>query len=125
MKAFGKNLLLKKRNNPISEKEVFCDIIDTLEENMVRLEQLHKLGLDLINYEDSFYIVIESLLQLYYGEWKTEIIQWYLYDRKNWETGEIGMLEWTNEDTNESKEVIVKCSSDLWDVIQEIDSSEN
>jgi len=123
MKTFGKNLSLKKRSNPINEKEVFCDIIDTLEENTLRLEKLYNLGLDLINYEDTFYLVIESLLRMQYGDWKTDIIQWYLYERKDYKTGEIGMLEWSNEETNETKEVTVKCSSDLWDILKEIESS--
>ena len=74
---------------------------------------------DFINYEDSFYLVTETLLRLHYGEWQTDLITWYLYDRKDYDTGEIALMEWTNEDTDETKEVEIKTPGELWDTIQE------
>ena len=120
MKVFGKNISVKKRSTPLNEKEQFCDILEVMEDNMLRLNELFKLGLDFINYEDSFYLVTETLLRLHYGDWQTDLITWYLYDRKDYNTGEIALMEWTNEDTDETKEVEINTPSDLWDAIQEI-----
>ena len=78
-------------------------------------------GIDLNEYNEDYYVVIENLIYLKYGEWKTEIITWYIWERKDIITGEIGLMEWTNDDTEETKEVIIKCAEDLWDVLNEID----
>ena len=30
-------------------------------------------------------------------------------------------MEWSDDKTDEVKEVIIKCSEDLWDILEEID----
>jgi len=125
MKDFGKKLNLKKRINPLNEKDLFCEIIDLYESVAIRGTTLDEgIGINLINYDEDFYIIIENLLFLKYGDWKTEIINWYIWERKDIITGEIGVLEWTNEDTDQTKEVIIKCAEDLWDVLNDIENQE-
>jgi hypothetical protein len=122
MKEFGKNLMIKKKGIPLDEKETFCNIIDLLEETIIRSEKIYdEVNIDMINYEENFYLIIDNLFHLHYGEWKAEIIHWYLWERKDYKTGEIGLLEWTNQDTDETKEVTIKCSEDLWDILKEIE----
>ena len=121
MKELGKYLNIKKRNSLLSEKEMFCDLVDLYESLVLRGDELdEKYSLNLTEYEDDFYLLIENLFYLHYGDWKTEIITWYVWERKNNSTGEIGLLEWTNMETDETKEVIIKCTKDLWDIFKNI-----
>jgi hypothetical protein len=124
MSSFGKNLIIKKRNSPIDEKEMFCGLVDLLENVVLRgQEMFDNYNLNLSEYDDDFYIIIENLLVLNFGEWKTELVLWYVWERKNLE-GEIAPMEWTNEDTNETKTIILKTSEELWNVLQEIEGKE-
>ena len=122
MNAFGKNINIKKRTAPLEEKELFCELVDMYEELAIRSEKLYaEWSLSLQDYEEAFFLTIENLFYLKYGEWKTQIITWYIWERKDIETDEIGLLEWTNEDTEETHEVILKCSEDLWDILKQIE----
>ena len=121
MSNFGKNLIIKKRNSPIDEKEMFCGLVDLLENVVLRgQEMFDNYNLNLSEYDEDFYIIIENLLVLNFGEWKTELVLWYVWERKNPE-GEIAPMEWTNEDTDETKTIILKNSEELWNVLQEIE----
>ena len=122
MNSFGKNLNIRKRSAPLEEKELFCELVDMYEELAIRSEKLyHEWSLNLQDYEEAFFLTIENLFYLKYGEWKTAIITWYVWERKDVETGEIGPLEFTNEDTGKTKEIIIKCADDLWSVLLEIE----
>jgi|TARA_R110000744_G_scaffold371891_1_gene483177 hypothetical protein len=122
MQNLGKHLLIKKKISPLHEKDLFCEIVDLYEDIALRGTLLRENnGIDLNEYNEDYYVVIENLIYLKYGEWKTEIITWYIWERKDIITGEIGLMEWTNDDTEETKEVIIKCAEDLWDVLNEID----
>jgi hypothetical protein len=122
MKNLGKHLILKKRLSPLLEKDLFCEIVDLYEDKAIRNTFLtNDTGINLIEYNEDFYLIIENLLYLKYGEWKTEIISWYIWERKDYITGEIGLMEWSDSKTDEVKEVIIKCSEDLWDILEEID----
>jgi len=122
MSGFGKNINIKKRTTPLEEKELFCELVDMYEELAIRSEKLYsEWSLSLQDYEEAFFLTIENLFYLKYGEWKTQIITWYIWERKDIETDEIGLLEWTNEDTEETHEVILKCSEDLWDILKQIE----
>lgn len=124
MKNFGKYLSLKKQFSPLHEKELFCEIIDLYEDSAIRSINLKENnGVNLNRYNEDFYIIIENLIYLKYGEWKTEIITWYVWERKDYDTGEIGLLEYSSDDSEEYKEITIKCSEDLWDVLEEIENS--
>ena len=121
MKEFGKYLNLKKKQSPLEEKELFCEIVDTYESIVNRSNKLYNdYGLEFKDYDEVFLLMIDNLFYLKYGEWKTEIIVWYVWERMD-EEGNIGSLEYENTETGDSKEVIVKCSEDLWDILQEIE----
>ena len=125
MKQFGKHLNLKKKGNPLEEKELFCEIIEVLEATVKRSNKLYKEhGLEFREYDENFLLVIDNLFFLKYGEWKTTIIVWYLWERMD-EEGNIGELEYEDLDTGESKVVIVKCAEDLWNIIKEIENNTN
>jgi hypothetical protein len=121
VKSFGKHLNIKKQANPLEEKELFCELIEqyeTVANRSTRLYQEH--GLEFRDYDENFLLIIDNLFYLKYGEWKTEIIIWYIWERMDVD-GNIGTLEYTDLDTGESNEVIVKCAEDLWDVLKAIE----
>lgn len=120
--SFGKNINIRKRTIELDEKELFCELVDMYEGLAIRSEKAFtEFGINLQSYEEEFFLTIENLFYLKYGEWKTSIITWYIWERKDIETDEIGVLEWTNKDTDEKHEVILKCSEDLWDILNEIE----
>lgn len=122
MKSFGKNLNLRKRGAEINEKDLFCDLVDMYEGLAIRSEEIYKqYKIGFQEYEEEFFLTIENLFYLKYGEWKTQIITWYVWERKDLITGEIGALEWTDEDKDETTKVILKCSEDLWDILKQIE----
>ena len=124
MIEFGKKLHIKKRTNPLNDKDMFCELVELYEELVLRGDKIaNEFQLNLINYEDGFYLLIENLFFTKYGDWKTEIITWYIWERKDIDTGEIGLLEWTNDKTEETKEILIKCAEDLWDVLEAIDNN--
>ena len=62
MKEFGKNLMIRKKGSPLDEKETFCNIIDLLEETILRSEKVYdEINIDMINYEENFYLIIENM----------------------------------------------------------------
>ena len=126
MNTFGKHLVVKKQLSPIHEKEIFCEIIDLYEDVALRgIDLTRNTGINLDGYNEDFYLIIENLIYVKYGEWKSEIITWYIWERKDIITGEIGIMEITNEDTDKTREVIIKCSEDLWDVLDELSKKKN
>ena len=123
MKQFGKHLNLRKKSSPLDEKELFCEIIEVLEATIKRSNKLYKEhGLEFKEYDEKIVLVIDNLFFLKYGEWKTNIIIWYLWERMD-EEGNIGELEYEDLDTGKTKVVIVKCPEDLWDILKEIESN--
>lgn len=124
MKEFGKHLHLKKKTGALDEKQLFCDIIEIMEATIERSRKLYtQHGLEFREYDENFFLVIDNLFYLKYGEWKTEIIIWYLWERMD-DKGNIGELEFENMDTGKSKVIIVKCAEDLWDIMKEIESND-
>jgi len=92
MKNFGKNVNIKpKKQKGLSEKEIFVDIISLLDDCFSRSASLEQHNLNITSYDEPFYIMIENLLFIKYGEWKTDIILWWVYNRFN-EEGEVNLL---------------------------------
>jgi len=92
MKNFGKNVNIKpKKQKELSEKEIFTDIISLLDDCFSRSASLEQHNLNITSYEEPFYIMIENLMVIKYGEWKTDIILWWAYDRFD-ENGELNLL---------------------------------
>jgi hypothetical protein len=55
----------------------------------------------------------------HYGEWKTELMLWYIYDRISLD-GDLNPI--ILEDKGKEKSIIIKTPEDLWDAIQNIES---
>jgi hypothetical protein len=124
MKHFGKNVNIKsKKKKVLSEKETLIDIIILLEECFVRSSLLEQNNLNIMNYEESFYIMIENLLYLKYGEHKTDIILWWIYDRFD-EEGELKPIKLISKEDSSEKEITIQTAEQLWDFLKQIDNQE-
>lgn len=126
MNSWGKNINVKKRNTEPTEKEIFLDIIQTLDECWKRsnfVEGEINLGISL--YEEPFYIIIENLIYLYYGEWKGDTILWWIFERLN-EEGELLPIEITinleNQEESKTEEHLIENPEQLWDLLKKIEN---
>jgi hypothetical protein len=125
MKNFGKNVNIKSKQKGLSEKELFIDIVNVFDECNQRtedLEETYMMGIS--SYDEAFYLMIENLLYIHYGEWKTDIILWWVYDRFGPE-GEIMAIELNDHDSNSAESVIVETAEQLWSFLKRIDKLEN
>ena len=125
MKNFGKNVNIKpKKQKSLSEKEIFVDVISLLDDCFSRSASLEQHNLNITSYDEPFYIMIENLLVLKYGEWKTDIILWWAYNRFD-ENGEIKPIELNDHVENKQEEVLVETTEQLWEFLKRIDKLEN
>jgi hypothetical protein len=60
--------------------ETFKKIIESLQSNIDRERSLYKLGLDLINFTESYDVIISLLFKEIYGTTGNEWIEWYCYE---------------------------------------------
>lgn len=111
----GANTTLKRRRKTEDDfnREKFETIIRTLEEVEIRstlLEEDFHLGLQ--KYDDKFYLIIDTLFDLYLGKEAMELIDFYLFGRINDDGTPNEILD------SEGNVVPLNNPSDLWDVIQ-------
>jgi hypothetical protein len=121
MKNFGKNIKVNQKKKEASEKEMFVDLVNLFDECNKRteaLEQTFLLGIS--TYEEPLFIVIENLLIMHYGEWKAEIVLWWVYDRYD-EEGNLLPIELNFQDENKQENIIVETAEQWWDLIKKID----
>ena len=80
----------------------------------------HDYKVNMMDYDDPFYVTIENMFQLHYTQEQQNVINWWLYD-KFLPTGE--MLILTDKETEE--EIPSDTPSDIWDLIQEHEKKDN
>lgn len=120
LKNFGKNLNLKsKQPSSNNHKEFFVDIVTLFDSLYQRSSEMDSFGINMETYDDGFYIIIENLIQKTYGEWKAELILWYVYDRFN-ENEELMPLL-LQEEGEEEEEVFVETPEQLWELLKKIE----
>ena len=105
----------------VVEKEIFLDIVLTLDECWTRtnhMEEVLKLGTS--DYEEPFYLVIENLVFLHYGEWRGHIILWWVFERFN-DEGELLPVELNDQDKQTTEEIFVETPEQLWELIKKIE----
>ena len=109
------NLRDKLSSKKLKEKKLFCEILQNLQfVNGRTLGMKHDYKVDMMNYDDPFYVVVENLFQLNYTQEQRNLINWWLYE-KFLPTGEVLILT-----DKESEEVIPsETPEDIWDLIQE------
>ena len=58
-----------------------------------------------------------------YGEWKTDIILWWVYDRYD-EEGEVMPIKFNDHIDNKEEDVLVETTEQLWEFLKRIDNIE-
>tara|TARA_R100001015_G_C4624670_1_gene182894 strand:+ start:1112 stop:1522 length:411 start_codon:yes stop_codon:yes gene_type:complete len=97
------------------EKELFCEMLQNLQfVNSRTMGMKHDYKVNMMDYDDPFYIALENLIQLHYTQEQQNVINWWLYD-KFLPTGEVLIL--TNKETEEV--IPSETPEDIWDLIQE------
>lgn len=118
---FGK-LKIAKRDRKSNEKETFIETVILLEHCLLRTNFLHEeVKIDLWNYEENYYKVIENLIFMKYTDEIANLILWYVYDRFDAD-GKILGLDVTFPG-KEPKRHILKSPTDLWNLIEKINKS--
>ena len=103
------------------KKELFCEILQNLQfVNARTMGMKHDYKVNMMDYDDPFYVTIENLLKLHYTQEQQNVINWWLYD-KFLPTGEILILS-----DKETEEIIPSDTpEDVWDLIQEHEKKNN
>ena len=103
------------------KKELFCEILQNLQfVNTRTMGMKHDYKVNMMDYDDHFYITIENLVKLNYTLEQQNIINWWLYD-KFLPTGEILIL--THKDTEEI--IPSDTPEDVWELVQEHEKKDN
>jgi hypothetical protein len=114
-------VLIKKqrRNKAFKKKILFISLIEQYEKALNKSARLQsEFGLDLFEYEEPFYGVIDKLMLLTWGTNVYELITFYLYERANLD-GTINYLIETKEDGTEV-EIFLKTAEDLYNYLSQI-----
>lgn len=123
---FGKKLKFNKRTpkkRSVSEKDMFIQSVDAFYKVWKRSNTTYELyKINLLEYEEDFYQIIESFIFMKYGEWKTELIMWYVFARED-EKGNVLPLTLQVENKGEA-EVYIKTADDLWEFIKKLEEEE-
>ena len=117
-----KSGLIKKRPSVKAKRRELFNIVLTglAHVNSRSLGLKHDYNVDFVEYDESFFNVIESLLDLQFNKQQKSIIEWYLYD-KILPTGEILIL--TNQKTG--KEIPTETPDDIWKLVQQYEKENN
>tara|TARA_R110000824_G_scaffold55795_3_gene153431 strand:- start:308 stop:736 length:429 start_codon:yes stop_codon:yes gene_type:complete len=101
-------------------KTLFCDILKNLQfVNSRTLGMKHDYKVDMIEYDDPFYIVVENLIKIHFNHQQQSIINWWLYD-KFLPTGDILVL--TDSKTDEI--IPSDTPEDVWDLVNDLNKKD-
>ena len=118
---FGKKFKLKKRvqnARSISEYDLFIETIVRFNECWNNSNELYKVfKINLLEYEEQYYQIIENLLLLKYGTQKTEVVLWYIFGRID-DKGNVKPVI-----KNKTK-IILSTPSELWEFLETLDREE-
>jgi hypothetical protein len=94
------------------EYEQFKNLIETIEKVRERSSALYKLDIDLLDFEDSYFKIIDLLMKSVFDEDGHGWVDWYLYER-------IGFNDKVNLATDENGKEICYDIPSLWEVVKE------
>ena len=117
-----KSGLIKKRPSVKAKRRELFNIVLTglAHVNGRSLGLKHDYHIDFIEYDETFFSIIEALLDLQFNRQQKSIIEWYIYD-KILPTGEVLIL--TNQKTGE--EIPTETPDDIWDLVQQYEKEDN
>lgn len=114
---FGTNSKIEESPKSIKKKDelFFMDLIEQLCQIEAVGAVLNTIGIHADKYENPFYISIKLLMEKHYGELKTGIILWWIFDSLSPDGNVYPLL-----DENEVKHVL-KTPQQLWKFLKRYD----
>lgn len=109
---------IKKKQQPkeIVDKKLFIEIIKALKEIEDRSDFLaEELGMDVTQYEEKYFLVIENLLKMHFKKEQLALIQYYVYQLPNEQEFD-GTVQITRG--KETLQMEFTTPEDLWAAIQ-------
>lgn len=120
---FGKKFKSKKRvksSKVFTELDMFIDVVNRLEKCWDKSNKIYEtFKVNILEYEEDYFQIIEDLLLMKYGSWKTEIILWYAFGRKDSDGNVFPLI--MQPKGEEKKEVILNTSSELWTFLEKLE----
>ena len=108
------NIVESQKSKSKKEQLLFCEIVENWDNSWDRSQRLYEdSGIDLGDYDSTYYKMIENLFFLHYGE-KAEVIFWWIYERYT-ENGGIAILI-----TEDGKEYSLKTPLQLYKFIKKL-----
>ena len=112
-------LKVKKQSIELKKKNIFISLINTYEQALEKSNKLQsEFDIDLFNYEESYFEVIDKLFLLMCGLDLYNIISYYFYERYNIE-GNINPIIEISESGVET-EIYLKTPEDLYNYLIQI-----
>jgi len=114
---FGANSKVEENLKSIKKKEevFFLELMEKLCQIEAVSAVLSTVGIQADKYENPFYQSIKMLLQKHYGEIKTEIILWWVFDSLTPDGGVYPLM-----DENDEKHIL-KTAQQLWKFLKRYD----
>jgi hypothetical protein len=120
---FGKKFKSKKRvksSKILTELDMFIDVVNRLEKCWDKSNKIYEtFKVNILEYEEDYFQIIEDLLLMKYGEWKTEIILWYAFGRKDAD-GNVFSLT-AQLEGEEKTEVTLTTPVELWKFLEKLE----
>jgi hypothetical protein len=116
----GSNTVIrnKRPSEDNIQQDKFEKIMLALEAAEVKTTILHtEFKMDFSDYNEHFYVAIDSLLELWLGKELVELVFFYIYDRINPDGTMNGLLD------DEGNEIILETPTDLWFLIKKVQST--
>lgn len=117
-KLFNSSIILRKQkiNRENKKKQLFLSIIKEYESTLQKsLDLSNQFKIDLYEYEEGYFNIIDKLMLLMWGENSYEIINYYLYERYSLD-GELNAIIEVDDEGNE-KSILLKKPEDLYNYL--------
>jgi hypothetical protein len=102
----------KKRTELDKKKEMFVQMMNSMEEITIRQALMYAdMDVDMFKYDEKFLSIIDLMYYLHFGESCSDIIAFYLYDRRN-PDGTLNALV-----DQSGQEIILETPYDLWNLM--------
>ena len=102
----------------LRERDLFCEILQNLQfVNARTMGMKHDYKVNMMDYDDPFYVALENMFRLHYNQEQRNLINWWLYD-KFLPTGEILVL--TDKETEEI--IPSDTPEDVWGLILDLEN---
>ena len=103
------------------KKQLFCEVLQNLQFiNGRTIGMKHDYKVNMMEYDDPFYIALENLIKLHYTQEQQNVINWWLYD-KFLPTGEMLVLN----DAETGEEIPTDTPEDIWELVLQYDKKDN